>query len=72
MSDAHKLEIEATIVEHCKEYPEYHGELREYAAGAFLTCFYEVTWAMIKTGVDIALPILAELRSSFIPSEPSY
>lgn len=53
-----------------KKCPEYHSELAEDAAGAFLT-YDEVTWAMTDKGVDVALPILTELRSSFAPLKPS-
>lgn len=50
------------MVEHNKECPEYHGELQEYATGAFLTYFNKVTHAMTekRDGCHLAYPRKAE------------
>lgn len=55
-----------------KECLEYYDELREYVAGAYLTCPNEVTQMMIEKGLDVAIPILIEMRKSLGPSKPIY
>lgn len=59
-------------MEHYKECSEYRSEVGEYKAGAFLTYFDKVTRVMIEKGLDVALPILAKLRSSLTPIEPTH
>lgn len=59
------------MVEHYKEYPEYHSELEEYGTRAFLNCFDEVTHVISEKGLDATLPIIAELKSSLVHLEPA-
>lgn len=48
--NARCVEIKAKVVEHYREFPEYHGELTVYDAGAFMTYFDGVTWAITGRG----------------------
>lgn len=36
-----------------------------------VTCLKEVSWAFIEKGVGAAIRVLAELRETLIPSEPT-
>lgn len=71
-SNAQRLKIKIEVVKRYKKCPEYHNEFGEYGTRAFMTCFDEVTRAMIKRGVDATLLVLVELKKSLIPSEPTH
>lgn len=55
-------------MESFKRCPECQSELAKYRIGALVTCF-EVSQALIKKGVDVALPVLTKLRGALVPSK---
>lgn len=64
-------------MESFKRCPEYQSELAKYGVGAFVICFKEVSWALIKKGVDVTMLVFFKLRggtNTFIvdPTEGSW
>lgn len=69
LSVAQRLQIETEEVESFKRSFKYWGDLVEYEANTFVTCFIEVSWAFAEKGVQTAIIILTELRGALIPLE---
>lgn len=66
ISDAWKLQIEATTLQHFKDSPKYLDELTEYDTTTFTKCMDNMIKLMTEREVEVIVLILVKARAPFV------